>query len=89
MAVLSNLSNRTKGFFGLLSSTTSRAFSSINYLESFMDVPEVNAVISAKANLFSSAHFRVVDDKLIEQTDDPFNKSYQETETVTIWKHKW
>lgn len=46
----------------------------LKYLECFLTIPEVNAIINMRARLHSSAVYKVVNDKLEEQVNDPINR---------------
>jgi hypothetical protein len=61
------------GWFYVFASSAN-AFKEIDYLKAFEDIPEVNAVLSMKANLGSNGNYKVVNDKLEEQVNDPINK---------------
>lgn len=61
------------GWFHVFKSSAN-TFKDIDYLKAFEDIPEVNAVLSMLANLGSNGNYKVVNDKLEEQVDNPINK---------------
>jgi hypothetical protein len=62
-----------QGWFYVFSSSAD-SFKEIDCLKAFEDIPEVNAVLSMKANLGSNGNYKVVNDKIEEQVDNPINK---------------
>jgi len=67
-AVYNNLSNffarkMDNGYFYVFNSTRD-SFKEIEYLESYEDIPEINAIINMKARLFSNMRIKAVDKDL-------------------------